>query len=60
MQLTNNTLEKTADTLSKLVEESLNNQVEQSMENMNEISNAFVNMANYVNTSKAQINESVS
>ena len=60
MQLTNSTLEKTADMLSKLVEESLNNLAEQSTENMNEISNALINVANYVNTSKPTINETVS
>lgn len=60
MQLTNSTLEKIADMLSKLVEESLSNRAEQSTENMNEISNALVNVANYVNTSKPMINETVS
>jgi hypothetical protein len=49
----------TADMLSKLVTESLNNRTEQSMDNMNEISNALINIANYVNTSKATINETV-
>jgi hypothetical protein len=29
------------------------------MDNMNEISNALINIANYVNTSKATINEIV-
>ena len=60
MQLTNSTLERTAGMLSKLVEESLNNQTEQSTGNMNDISNTLINIANYVNTSKAMINETVS
>ena len=46
--------------LSKLVEESLNNRMEQSTGNMNDISNTLINIANYVNTSKAMLNETVS
>ena len=60
MQLTNSILERTAGMLSKLVEESLNNRTEQSTGNMNDISNTLINIANYVNTSKAMINETVS
>lgn len=59
MQLTNSTLEKTADTLIKLVEESLNNPVEQSIENMNGISNTLINLAKHVNMSETPIKKTV-
>ena len=53
-------MEKTTDMLSKLVEDTLSSRVEQSLENMNKISDALINMADYVNTSRAMINQTVS
>ena len=60
LQLTNNSLGETAKNLSKLVRESVESLVDQSTSNLNGISSTFANVANYVNTSNATIEESVS
>lgn len=60
LQLTNNSLGETAKNLSKLVRESVESLVDQSTSNLNGISSTFANVANYVNTSNAMIEESVS
>ena len=59
-QLTNDSLEQTARSLSDLVQQSVISSVEQNIENLNAISNVLANVANYVNRSNAIITETVS
>lgn len=59
MQLSNNSIEIAAKTLSEMVRESVNRNVEQSTDNMNEISKIVTNIADYVNESNAKVNETV-
>ena len=60
MQLTNNSLGEVTENLSNLVNQSVESLVEQSTNNLDDISNTFMNVADYLNTSKVTINESVS
>ena len=60
MQLTNETLVQTVETLSTLVQMSENSPVEQNMEILNNIASALVSVASFVNDTDIEVNETVS
>lgn len=60
MQLTNETLAQTVNTLSGLVQMSESSPVEQNMDNLNSIASTLINVATFVNESTVEINETVS
>ena len=57
--MTNETLVETVEELSTLVQQTEEKPVEQSTENLESIANVLVNVANFVNESDIEINETV-
>ena len=59
LQLTNETLVETVETLSDIVQVTESSPVEQNMEILNNIASTLVNVASFVNESNELINETV-
>ena len=60
LQLTNETIVQTVETLSTLVQMSESSPVEQNMEILNSIANTLVSVASFVNDTDIEVNETVS
>ena len=59
MQLTNETLVETVETLSNIVQMTESSPVEQNMEILNNIASTLVSVASFVNETDIEINETV-
>ena len=60
MQLTNETLEQTVESLTNLVQMTEVSPVEQNTGNLNDIANTLANVANFVDEADVEVNETVS